>query len=230
NIEQTNAEYKLGLAPDVMASLVHDLGDRNGAHLLLSRDQGKTFQTIPGPRVPRAAFDEHMMIERKDGSWQVYVRTQYGIGSSISTDRGRTWSEGTDTGIRHTNARFFIRRLRSGNLLLVRHNWPESLSANQSRRTYLTAQLSADDGATWKGGMGGGLLLDDRQSVSYPDGFQAPDGSITIVYDRERTKAMEILFARFTEADIEAGKCVSKSCALRNPINAAGANNDAGAI
>lgn len=218
NIEQMNAEYKLGLAPELMASLVHDNGARNGAHLLITRDQGKTFQTIPGPRVPDAAFDEHMMIERANGAWQVFVRTKYGIGSSTSNDRGRTWSPGANTGIHHTNARFFIRRLASGNLLLIRHDWPSTLTANQSRRTHLMAQLSRDDGATWTGG----LLLDDRQNISYPDGFQAPDGSLTIVYDRERTQAMEILFARFTEADIEAGKCVSKPCALRNLINRAG--------
>lgn len=218
NIEQMNAEYKLGLTPETMASLVHDNGPRNGAHLLLTRDQGKTFETIPGPRVPDAAFDEHMMVERNDGAWQVFVRTKYGIGSSISTDQGRTWSDGKDTGIHHTNARFFIRRLRSGRLLLIRHDWPATLAANQSRRTNLAAQLSSDDGKTWSGG----LLLDDRQNVSYPDGFQAPDGSLTIVYDRERTKAMEILFAQFTEADIEAGKCVSKACSLRNIISTAG--------
>jgi len=218
NIEQMNGEYKLGLTPAEMASLIHDNGERNGAHLLITRDRGKTFQTIAGPRVPRAAFDEHMAIERSNGDWQVFVRTKYGIGTSVSKDRGKTWSEGADTGVRHTDARFFIRRLAGGKVLLVRHDWPDSLPANLSRRTHLTAQLSSDDGATWSGG----LLLDGRSAISYPDGFQAPDGSITVVYDRERTKAMEILFATFTEADIEAGKCVSKACALQNTINRAG--------
>lgn len=216
--ERINREYNLGLSEQQMASMKHDLDQRNGAHLLRTADHGKTFQLIPGPRVPSAAFDEHMMIEKKNGDWDVFVRTKYGIGVSTSTDGGKTWSEGKDTGIRHTDARFFIRRLKSGNLLLVRHNWPESAGPKDTRRINLTAQISKDDGNTWTGG----LLLDGRRNVSYPDGFQAPDGSITIVYDRERQKDMDILFSRFEEADVEAGKCVTPACSLQNRINTAG--------
>ncbi len=36
-------------------------------------------------------------------------------------------------------------------------------------RSHLTAWLSEDDGKTWRGG----LMLDERATVSYPDGFQA---------------------------------------------------------
>ena len=68
-------------------------------------------------------------------------------------------------------------------------------------RSHLRAYLSEDDGATWKGG----LLLDERERVSYPDGFQARDGAIHVVYDRDRANAREILMARFTEANVLAG-------------------------
>ena len=94
------------------------------------------------------------------------------------------------------NARFFIRRLESGNLLLVRHNPPK-----MNQRSHLAAFLSEDDGVTWKGG----LMLDVRKYVSYPDGVQAPDGTIYITYDFERTKARQILMAVFTEEDVLAG-------------------------
>ncbi len=62
----------------------------------------------------------------------------------------------------------------------------------------LSAWLSDDDGKTWQGG----LMLDERKGVSYPDGFQAPDGTIYISYDRNRATDGEILLARFTEEDI----------------------------
>ena len=40
-----------------------------------------------------------------------------------------------------------------------------------------------DDGRTW----GGGLVLDERKSVSYPDGQQQADGLIRLIYDYDRT-------------------------------------------
>ena len=45
-------------------------------------------------------------------------------------------------------------------------------------------------------------MLDERRGISYPDGFQAPDGTIYISYDRNRDWDGEILMARFTEKDI----------------------------
>ena len=75
----------------------------------------------------------------------------------------------------------------------------------------LTAWLSEDDGKTWKGG----LMLDERKGISYPDGFQAPDGTIYISYDRNRATDGEILLARFTEEDILARKLVGPKSKLR---------------
>ncbi len=69
-------------------------------------------------------------------------------------------------------------------------------------RSHLCAFLSDDDGATWTGG----LLLDERSGVSYPDGVQGPDGVIRIIYDFNRTKDKQILMAAFTEADVARGK------------------------
>jgi hypothetical protein len=62
----------------------------------------------------------------------------------------------------------------------------------------MTAFLSDDDGETWSKG----LLLDDRSEVSYPDGFQAPDGTIHVLYDWNRHTDAEILHVKFTEEDI----------------------------
>jgi hypothetical protein len=65
----------------------------------------------------------------------------------------------------------------------------------------------------------GGLILDERKGVSYPDGFQAPDGTIYISYDRNRATDGEILLARFTEDDIKAKRLVNPKSKLKMLIS-----------
>lgn len=111
----------------------------------------------------------------------------------------------------HPSSRFFIRRLASGERLLVKHGKiGESIG-----RTNLTAFLSDDDGESWFGG----LLLDDREQVFYLDGQQTADGVLYITHDFSRTGAKEILLSRFTEEDVLAGKIVSPQGQLRLRIN-----------
>ena len=62
-------------------------------------------------------------------------------------------------------------------------------------------------------------MLDERTGISYPDGFQAPDGSIYISYDRNRATDGEILFAKFTEEDILARSVVNPGSRLKNLIS-----------
>ena len=81
----------------------------------------------------------------------------------------------------------------------------------------MTAYLSTDDGQTWSHG----LLLDDRALVSYPDGVQAPDGTIRIIYDWNRHTDAEILMARFREDDVLAGKFESPGAKPRMLVNKA---------
>jgi hypothetical protein len=114
------------------------------------------------------------------------------------------------------NKRFFIRRLRSGALLMVRNNPPTG-----SGRSHLTAFVSDDDGLTW----GNGLLLDERES-SYPDGTHGPDGQIYVIYDHERyTLNREgkrgvgsVLLAKFAEDDIRAGRLVHAGSRLQTDV------------
>lgn len=62
-------------------------------------------------------------------------------------------------------------------------------------------------------------MLDQRHGISYPDGVQAPDGTLYISYDRNRSTDGEILMAKFNEADILAGKLVSPKSQLRMLIS-----------
>jgi len=177
-----------------------------GSFVYKTCDNGKTFVKLGKAEVPDRHFDEHMVVELRDGRLMMLVRTRYGIGVSYSSDRGTTWSEGVDSGLGGPSSRFFISRLKSGRLLLINH-------VNATRRNNLMALLSDDDGRTWNKG----LMLDARSGVSYPDAKEADDGYIYITYDRDRGAykktmdealacAREILVARVTEADILKGE------------------------
>lgn len=192
------------------------------ARVVASSDHGATFAQIGSANVPDPKdrnCDEHMIVQRKDDSLWMLIRTRYGIGGSVSKDGGRSWTDAVPTTIPHPVSRFFIRRLASGRLLLVRHNPPEKARV----RSHLTAYLSDDEGHTWKGG----LLLDERRNVSYPDGVQGTDGLLYVIYDFERTRDKEILMATFTEDDVLAGKLASPKGRLRVRVNQASGVNTA---
>jgi hypothetical protein len=71
----------------------------------------------------------------------------------------------------------------------------------------------------------GGLLLDGRATVSYPDGTQGVDGTIFVAYDRDRRTALEILLSSFKEDDIRKGACTTPICRLRLVISRGASDN-----
>ncbi|WP_246105666.1 sialidase family protein [Rosistilla ulvae] len=179
-----------------------ELEPLRGANVFVSQDQGASWQRRGAARFPNPDWHEHMIVERKDGSLWMLARTAKGIMQTTSTDGGRTWATPSKPpGIAQPNARFHVRRLASGKILLVKHG--DRIDTHNGR-VQLSAWLSDDEGLSWQGG----LVLDERKGISYPDGFQAPDGTIYISYDRNRATDGEILMARFTEADILAKKFV----------------------
>lgn len=182
--------------------------------MVVSADAGKTWTVRGGATMPANArlFDEHLFVERNNGDIWVLARTQYGIGESVSKDRGITWTDMKPSSLQHPSTRFFVRRLASGNILLVKHG---PLYKKLPVRSHLTAYLSKDDGKTWEGG----LLLDERNGVSYPDGQQDKNGLIRIIYDYSRTADRLILMASFREDDVLAGKTDSASVRLRQLVS-----------
>ncbi len=199
--------------PNVEDEYIRDATDGGGSNVVVSSDEGATWHCRGSVDIPGRRCDEHQVIERADGSLWLLARTTYGIGESVSTDGGRTWSPGRPSWIPHVpTARFYLRRLASGRLILVKHTPPDGRT-----RSHLTAYLSDDEGRTWQGG----FLLDERSGVSYPDGTQAEDGTIYLIYDFERKGAKQILMATLTEDDILAGEAVSDRVRLRVLVNQA---------
>ena len=205
------------LKPYTIELLTHNLDDERGSNVYRSTDQGQSFERVGQVRIPGTRVDEHMIVERGYGSLWMLLRNTGGVAQSVSTNGGRTWSDGSLylQGRMFANKRFFIRRLNSGALLMVRNNSPDG------QRSHMTAFVSDDDGATWKGG----LLLDERES-SYPDGIQTEDGTLYIIYDHQRYTlnragqrgAGSVVMATFREKDIRAGKPVTDKARLHQIV------------
>ena len=211
------AMWKLDIYREYRASAYRE-DDVPGSYVYKTSDNGRTFVRLGCADIRDRSFDEHMVLEEDNGNLRMLVRTHYGIGEARSYDRGKTWSRGGDSGLGGPSSRFFIRRLRSGRVLLINHH-------NFTRRNNLTALLSEDGGKTFPYT----LLLDARSDVSYPDAVEDENGYIHIVYDRERggyktnlaeayASAREILTAKICEADILAGKLQSEESYLARVV------------
>jgi hypothetical protein len=180
-----------------------DMAAERFSNVYVSPDQGASWRLRGGADMPGRSYDEHMVAERNDGGLAMFIRATQGYGQSHSTDGGRTWSPGTMSRFTGPDTRCFVRRLHSGQWLMIYHDAPKA-------RERLSAWLSPDEGATWAGP----LLLDERDKVSYPDATQAADGRIYAIYDRDRHGAGEILMAVFREEDVRAGRLVSGDARL----------------
>lgn len=196
-----------------------------GSFVYQTTDQGRTFTKLGGADVKDRHFDEHMVLELKDGRLWMLVRTFYGIGQAFSDDGGKTWSQDSDSGLGGPSSRFHICRLKSGRILLINH-------VDFTKRNNLTALISEDEGKTWPYR----LLLDARTGVSYPDVKEADDGYIYITYDYNRgayKKTLadalacerQILLAKVTENDILDGKITSSDSYLAKIVSELGEYN-----
>lgn len=191
-----------------------ELDPLRGAHVLASTDHGATWSDRGQVVLPRPEFDEHHLVERRDGCLWLTARTVDGLFESFSRDGGRTWTVPAPSPIRQMrqpgggSTRHHLSRLRSGRLLLIKHG--AAIGEAPEQRSHLCAFLSEDDGLTWRGS----LMLDERAAVSYPDATQAPDGTIYATWDRNRAVDGEVLLARFSEDDVLAGRLLSPRSAV----------------
>lgn len=191
--------------------------DDHSSGMVVSTDGGKTFSLRGGAGMAkeRRSYDEHMFVERTNGEIVCFsraVQSKDGLLRATSKDRGKTWSELLPFEVKHTSARVFITRLASGHWLMVKHGPLDKAIG----RAELTAYVSLDEGRTWQGG----LMLDERKGVSYPDGQQTRDGIIHIIYDYDRLGAQEVLMASFTEEDALAGKVISGRGLFQQKVHA----------
>lgn len=190
----------------------YQMPEETHPNVYISRDKGESWELYGHTDDFNRMFPEHMVFEKKDGTLGMYVRTGIRgskLGYAESKDGGATWSNGVLSDIYNPCTRFCIRRLPSGRLLLINH-----LLGEKPQRNNLTAFISEDDGESWCSH----IVLDERCEVSYPDFAISPDGYIYAIYDYNRYIDKEILVAKFTEADVLAGKLISEGSELRIPV------------
>ena len=186
-----------------------ELDADRGANCYVSTDEGRTWEKRGTVDIPGEDWPETQFVQLKDGTLRVFARAfTEGHGRMLcadSTDEGRTWTKARPIGtMDNPNARFQVMRLGSGRLLFVKHGQPTAGGKDRQGRDHLTAYVSDDDGATWRGG----LELYAGQA-SYPDCCLGPDGMIYVTHDHDRGGAAEIWLHRFTEEDVLAGRIVS---------------------
>jgi len=191
---------------------------QRGPTVAISSDKGATAQMQNIANLPDRTYDEHSIIPLPDGRWVMWARSNTQTATvSYSSDRGRTWTPGSHCNIPCPNTRFFVGRLQSGALLLISHRPTDAKAHAQQApwpgRSHLTAWVSDDQGKTWLGG----LLLDERWPVSYPDADQAPNGTIHVIYDYDRQGDKQIMLASITEKQIRTGSPVTNPTVVNTP-------------
>ena len=199
------------------ADIGEELDDMRMANIFSSKDKGNTWVRKGGVVIPDTDFDEHMFVEKEDKSIWLLARTRtLGLQQSFSYDGGATWTTPQKAPMQSVCSRFNFRRLKSGNLLLIKHGKELETAANG--REWLTAFLSEDDGNTWSKG----FVLDERSGISYPDSDQDKDGNIYITYDRNRDLDGEIIMARLTEDDIISGRICTENSFIKRVVRKPG--------
>ena len=134
----------------------------------LSDDNGKTWRRgksmldIVAPDGKKHAAQEPGVVECRDGSILLWIRTSAGSQFMCrSTDRGETFSPPQPSWLLAPVSPASIKRLPTGDLLAVWNDHELKLDKNAmkqtdrgwatGRRTPLSAALSSDDGVTWHG-------------------------------------------------------------------------------
>lgn len=107
-----------------------------------------------------------------------------------SSDGGRTWSPGVETGFPNPNASVELIKLQSGNLLFI-------YNPSMNDRTPLLARWSGDGGKTWPREL---VLADGAGDFAYPTAIQGKDGRIHVTYTSDERTV--IRRAQFLESDL----------------------------
>ena len=129
-------------------------GDRY--HYSESHDEGESWEPREGGRKLPTRFDESMVLEKRTpGELLMFARSNCGhYALSRSSDYGAHWTPAAPGALVAADSRLFVRRLRSGRVLLILNNH------EIIHRRNMCAFLSDDDGETFPHR----LLLDSRLS------------------------------------------------------------------
>lgn len=128
------------------------------AYCMLSDDRGRTWKKTELITTPKGstgrktdpAAEEPAVVELKDGRLMMFMRTYLGsYYVSYSDDKGTTWSEPVDSGVPAPGAMPMLRRMPTGDLLLIfNYGAPDKISGPWPR-SQLASLVSRDEGKSW---------------------------------------------------------------------------------
>jgi sialidase-1 len=127
--------------------------NRYAAFCLYSDDGGLSWKEGEGRvELPGRGAMEPGLIERNDGSVDMYVRTQLGeIYGSRSTDGGETWEEPRSWKVPSPESPATVRRIpQTGDWLLIWNPVYQEGAGHGGARRPLAAAISQDEGLTWR--------------------------------------------------------------------------------
>ena len=157
--------------------------DYSGEYKLrISDDGGESFYnlTVSGKPDPDV-YDEIAICERCSGELRFLARTNRGYYVySDSADGGDSWTR-ADEYESAPSTRCYYGRLKGGMIAYVRN-------VSDTERRGMKICLSADGGDSFPYE----LILDERETLSYPDIDEDYDGNIYILYDRERDNRLKL--------------------------------------
>lgn len=183
--------------------------ERYEAFCYYSDDSGQTWRTSRNRMpMPQRGAMEPTVVERKDGSLLVYLRSGVGfLFEAESRDRGETWSEPRPTNLNSPQAEPLLRRIpKTGDLLLVWCNSrPYALTHSGSTsfhrpRNPLACAISRDDGKTWENVKN----IENRQGhdSAYPNVlFQGDEALVTYYHTSDSTTADSELMLKIYPVD-----------------------------
>lgn len=129
---------------------------RGKAMCFFSDDNGRTWQKskseLEAPLESKSGFQEPGIIELKDGSLMMWMRTDMGTQYiSYSYDKGINWIKPEPSGLKSPCSPASIKRIpTTGDLLCVYNDHSGRFSYQPGKRTPLVSAISKDEGKTWE--------------------------------------------------------------------------------
>jgi sialidase-1 len=156
---------------------------KNSAGCYFSDDKGKTWQRSLLIDLPKRGAMEASVVELKDGSLLMTLRTQLG-GPYIarSTDRGKTWSKAIFSGLEGGESGTCLRRLPGSDRVVLFWNNSKYQPKHHhfGERTPLTAAVSDDHGKTWR--KLGNIADNPKAEYTNLDCFFTKNGDAVLTY------------------------------------------------